>query len=489
MSNTADRILGSIFYRDSADKDAASKNALRVKSFEGVFEDPMDRKIWSTVEEFLLTNSRAPSYALLKTKFEAAGEEALLERLKDVEHLEMFPPEDFFQLLDIRMEEKSRDQFDNLLAVASQINSDGFLDEEKKETLKGSREACKYVITNAADMMYRDRQGLKLRGDVRDETVEEMQRYLKAEQDPGNQVGILTGLDCIDQKTKGIKKGEMWILAGFSSHGKTTLALNVLHSAITRGYNVFYMSMEMGRDQIKEIIYSIHSGHSKFEGIHPPLRLDDIRYGNLTPEGKKFYFDHVLKDFRDNPEYGRYYVMQPNSAVTPKILQAEAELVHHQEFDVDLIVPDYAGLMAPDHYFRDWRAGLNSILKNLKQMCLSFSGGDKVAILTPFQINRDGMREAAGNNGVYKDLKCLSDANEADRSSDVVLAIYADEDMKLRNEAVLTQLKGRDTGCAEPTMLHANFAARIIKDVGEAVTNTEEALMEELDSLAMEVDV
>lgn len=480
--NTTDKILASVFYRKPEDIEQASKNALRVKSYTGVFEDPLDQKIWQTIEDFLLSNSRAPSHALLKTKFEQAGEEALIERLKDVEHAEIFPAQDFFHLLDLRMEEKNKEQFNNLLATAAQINSDGHKD--GNQVLRGSRDACKYVLTGAADMMYRDSHGQKLRGDIRNETKDAMQRYLKAEMDPGNQVGILTGLDCIDQKTKGIKKGEMWILAGFSSHGKTTLALNMLHSAIVRGYNVFYMSMEMSREQIKEIIYCIHSGHSKFEGIHKPLVLDDIRYGKLTPEAKAFYFDHVLKDFNENQEYGRYYVMQPNQVVTPKVLQAEAELVHHQEFEVDLIVPDYAGLMQPDHFFRDWRAGLNSVLKNLKQMCLSFSGGDKVAVLTPFQCNREGMREAANNNGIYKDLKCLSDANEADRSSDVVLAIYTDDELKARNEAVLTQLKGRDTGCAEPTMLHANLASRLIRDVGEEVADTEEALLEELDSLA-----
>lgn len=485
MINTSDKILAAVFYRDSRDAQEASRNALRVKSYSKVFTEDFDQRIWEFIDDYLLKNSKAPSYEILKLELERKGQLALVERLRDLEDIPVFPSADFFRLLEISFEDQRKQALNNVLATAMQINGEVGQKVDGK-VLQGPSDACKYLITSAAELAYQDPHGVQLRGNIRDpaEIRATMHSYLQTEQDPGNQVGILTGLDTIDEKTKGIKKGEMWLLAGFSSHGKTTVALNIAHQAIVRGNNIFFMSMEMSRQQIKEILYCIHSGHSKFEGQHPPLKLDDIRYGKLTADAKAFYFDAVLADFEKNSTYGQVHVMQPTTAVTPKSLQAEAELVHHQECEVDLIVPDYAGLMEPDRSFSDWRAGLNSVMKDLKQLARNFAGGSSVALLSPFQTNREGMREAAGNGGVYKDLKCLSDANEADRSSDIVLATFTDDAMKLRNEAVLTHLKGRDTGCAAPVTLHANFASRVVKDVGTDIPDSSEKLLEELDALA-----
>jgi hypothetical protein len=304
--------------------------------------------------------------------------------------------------------------------------------------------------------------------------------YLQVKDNPASSVGILTGFHAIDLKTQGIRKGDLWMVVGFTSDGKSTVSLNIAHNAVTRGYNVLFVSLEMGRHQLRDIVYCIHAGHRKFRTQHKPLDLENIRRGTLTPSEEDFYFGKVIDDFQNNPTYGTLNIVQPEDAWSVKRLRAEAELYHRQvDKGLDLIIVDYVNMMLHDSGIRDTNEALNRTIKDLKQMANTFSNGDRVGILSPFQANRDGRKRADENGGVY-DLMACSNAHEAERSSDVVAAIYSSSELKRSKEAVISMLKGRDTGCCEPFRTFADFSCRLISDANLPAPTSDEAWIEEL---------
>jgi replicative DNA helicase len=92
----------------------------------------------------------------------------------------------------------------------------------------------------------------------------------------GGQIsGLATGFADLDAKTCGMHPGDLIIVAGRPSMGKTAFALNVAeHVAVNEGKPVLVFSMEMGKKQLSE--RSIASLGS--------LPMDVIRSGQLSDE-------------------------------------------------------------------------------------------------------------------------------------------------------------------------------------------------------------
>jgi replicative DNA helicase len=65
-------------------------------------------------------------------------------------------------------------------------------------------------------------------------------------QNPGKLAGMSWGLAGLDTKTGGLKRGEMLVMAGRPSMGKTALALCVARATASAGEATYFQSLEMG---------------------------------------------------------------------------------------------------------------------------------------------------------------------------------------------------------------------------------------------------
>ena len=84
----------------------------------------------------------------------------------------------------------------------------------------------------------------------RSEVVERIDELYHRDNDSGV-TGVPTGFHDLDQKTSGLQPGDLIIVAGRPSMGKTTLALNVAeNAAFGAGLPVAVFSMEMSVDQL-----------------------------------------------------------------------------------------------------------------------------------------------------------------------------------------------------------------------------------------------
>lgn len=231
----------------------------------------------------------------------------------------------------------------------------------------------------------------------------------------------------------------------------TTFALNwVYRAAFLLQWNVYYLSLEMPVDQLQRIMYVMHSNHPKFQGQGWPkltyrlVRDGEDEEGNPITEHQLDFYYHLIDDIEQNRGrgYGSLYVHSPDEDMTiPKLKQA-LEL-RHAQVPVHMCVIDHFALMKPAQYSGNYYTDLNSILRDAKRLALSFNQGERLALLGLLQINRQGKLDAEKNDGVYK-MQALADANEAERSSDVITTTFLDTDLRARARTKFGCLKNRD---------------------------------------------
>src|SRR5579863_2225701 len=393
------------------------------------FSNEVDQSIFDELQNHFHQFNSLPSYQTLVDFFETSNDIAALDRLKEVKEAEAYIQTNFKRLVDKLLEEERDRNLDILLKDTAKIKSVG-LQLDKFTKLHGVQDAVKHFF-NEADKLISVQKGGKLRGDVTEDADEVLAEYHEQKTNP--KIGRVTGLEQIDNYCKGLRPGEMMLVAGFVGELKTTFALNYAYNtAIIYGWNAMYFSLEMKYEQIRKIIYAMHSSHPKFTDPNSPdfheaapLDYRDIRDGSLSKIGEDL-LQKVAKDLKKtrewkNPKtgktvpYGRIIVERPTDDTTIPEIKLRAEIQNKKD-ELGLLIVDHAGLVENPggRRYSDYAIALNYVMKDAGKLALNFNDGKGIPVLVPFQTNRTGWTEANKNNGEYK-LTALSYANEAER--------------------------------------------------------------------------
>jgi replicative DNA helicase len=75
-----------------------------------------------------------------------------------------------------------------------------------------------------------------------------LQNYLERRR----QFAIRTGFDRLDRMTCGMRPGQLWVLAAFTSGGKSTFARNIALNAARRGEPNAFITLEMSEDEVTD---------------------------------------------------------------------------------------------------------------------------------------------------------------------------------------------------------------------------------------------
>jgi hypothetical protein len=429
------------------------KNFLSVQQAQLPLADAEDLELWQYLSSFAQQYGKLPHPQSITDYLERENEVTTLERLKEVISIrKTYSGADFEHLV---FEEVERDRTQTMhiaLKTANDILFDGLTLKEKGKTVtyRGYRDALNYLMSRA-DLLTSTAGGARTRADIVDDTqsaLDEFERVLTADKLTW---GCITGLDDIDVVCRGIKPGELWTHAAFTSELKTTFALNWAYRAtFLLQWNVYYLSLEMPVDTIQRIMYVMHANHPKFQGKGWPkityrlIRDGEDEEGNpISPEQEEFY-RHIIADVEENKgkAYGSLFVHSPDEDMTvPKLKQALE--TRHAQTPVHMCVLDHFALMKPEKHSGNYYTDLNSILRDSKRLSLTFNQGERIAVLGLLQINRNGKLEAEKNDGVYK-MQALADANEAERSSDVITTTFLNQDLRARGRTRFGCLKNRD---------------------------------------------
>ncbi|HEX7044502.1 MAG TPA: replicative DNA helicase [Burkholderiales bacterium] len=221
----------------------------------------------------------------------------------------------------------------------------------------------------------------------------------------GTVTGVPTGFTDLDEKTSGLQKSDLIIIAGRPSMGKTTFAMNIAeNAAVGHKIPVAVFSMEMPGTQLAmRMMASL--GRINSHRIRTG-KLDDEDWPRLTSAVSLLSEAPIFID--DTP------------ALTPMELRARARRIK-REHDLGLIIIDYLQLMqAGEGAASENRATeISNITRALKGLAKELD----VPIIAMSQLNRS-LEQRTDKRPVMSDLR---ESGAIEQDADVILFIYRDE--------------------------------------------------------------
>lgn len=328
---------------------------------------------------------------------------------------------------------------------------------DKGQLIQGHAEARALALGRFAEI---DR-GLAMQhapeGDVRGEGQEILKEYAAAENErrTGKNRGISFGIPALDEKVDGINPGELGLIVGYSSDGKTSLCVQLAWSAaVEQGKNVVLLTTETLRPQIRRRIISRHSCWEPF-GIDGGINSRDIKRGTIPKQLLK-PFQEVVNDFDTNPGHGHCYVVQVPRGATMAYTEQKLLSISKQ-FGIDLVIGDYLALWRPEQRRESVREELAGILKSAKQVATTFADGLGVPFVSPWQVSR--MARAEAERLGYYTTAALSETAEATNTPDLIVSLLAPMDNDQRIAQIKAQvMKNRDGEKANSIELSVDYA-------------------------------
>lgn len=478
-------LLRSTFVCSPSDRpDLLLRNYLDLVNSGLGFETPADIVVWEFIQRFVQTHNHVPDYSTLTTHFKHVRETTVLDRLEELRALPARDRGDFQIRLETKAEERRVRIISELIKEAAVITQTGLEVKEGKQTksLKGPTDAIRYIMDRSHEIVT-PTLGSRLDGEVTSDGEDYVREYERVEADPLAGVGQHTGLEQMDTVLQGARRHELWIHAAFTGGLKSTFALNwAYNQSVYYHHDSAFFSLEMPYDQCRRILYSIHSSHEKFKAIRHKFGLqsdpdvtvglpyENMKCGTLDewhPNAKKFLVEYVVPDFNDpKNHYGKIHVKvaDPNKTdFTISDLRTQAEMLYTESPFATVFV-DHVGLMSPRRWVPNTTERLNEIIRDLKKLSMSFRNGQGIAVVSLFQIGRQGWQDATKRkerHGVaLYNLTHLAYANEAEKSGDTITASWVDDDLVKQNRVQFQCLKSRDSAKFETFLARVEWPCR-----------------------------
>ena len=219
----------------------------------------------------------------------------------------------------------------------------------------------------------------------------------------GDITGIPTGFGEMDNKTAGLQRGDLIIVAGRPSMGKTTLAMNIAeNAAIAHRVPTAIFSMEMSAEQLS----------FRMIGSIGRVNQSHLRTGNLTDEDWS-RIDSAVSIMSDAPLY-----IDDSPALSPTEVRARARRLK-REHDLGLIVIDYLQLMAVTGTKENRATEISEISRSLKALAKEL----KVPVVALSQLNRS-VEQRTDKKPVMSDLR---ESGAIEQDADLIVFIYREE--------------------------------------------------------------
>ncbi len=216
--------------------------------------------------------------------------------------------------------------------------------------------------------------------------------------------GIPTGYTDLDQKTAGLQPGDLIIVAGRPSMGKTAFSINIGENvAIETGMPVAIFSMEMGCSQLV----------MRMLGSVGRLDQQRLRTGRLLEDDWP-RLTYALGKLNEAPIF-----IDETPALNSLELRARARRLHRQCGKLGLIIIDYLQLMSSVTSGENRATEISEISRSLKALAKELN----VPIIALSQLNRS-LEQRPNKRPVMSDLR---ESGAIEQDADVILFIYRDE--------------------------------------------------------------
>ncbi|MRW87762.1 replicative DNA helicase [Pseudoduganella sp. FT26W] len=216
--------------------------------------------------------------------------------------------------------------------------------------------------------------------------------------------GVPTGFIDLDRMTSGLQGGDLVIVAGRPSMGKTAFSVNIGENvAIEAGLPVAIFSMEMGGAQLA----------MRMLGSVGQLDQHRLRTGRLNDEDWP-RLTHAIQKMNDAQVF-----IDETPALNPIEMRARARRLARQCGKLGLIIVDYLQLMQGSKPGDNRASEISEISRSLKGLAKEL--GCPVIALS--QLNRS-LEQRPNKRPVMSDLR---ESGAIEQDADVIIFLYRDE--------------------------------------------------------------
>lgn len=288
-----------------------------------------------------------------------------------------------------------------LITVADEISGKAFSPQGKE--VKQILDEAESQIFSIAEEGARGAQGFQAIKPLLAQVVERVDELYN--RDGGNDItGVPTGFSDLDRMTSGLQPGDLIIVAGRPSMGKTAFSVNIGENvAIESGLPVAIFSMEMGGVQLA----------MRMLGSVGQLDQHRLRTGRLSDEDWP-RLTHAIQKMNEAQMY-----IDESPGLNSIELRARARRLARQCGKLGLIIVDYLQLMAPTSAGENRATEISEISRSLKALAKEL--GCPVIALS--QLNRS-VEQRQNRRPVMSDLR---ESGAIEQDADLILFIYRDE--------------------------------------------------------------
>jgi replicative DNA helicase len=267
--------------------------------------------------------------------------------------------------------------------------------------------------------------------------------------------GVPSGFRDLDDLTTGFQKGDLIIVGGRPSMGKTAFALNVAqHVGLQLKEPVAIFSLEMAREQLAIRMLCAEA----------MVNSNSIRKGFIKKEDW-----HKLTSAASNLT-GAPIFIDDSSGITVLELRAKARRLKI-EHGLSLIIVDYLQLMRGKGSFERREQEISDISRSLKALAKELS----VPVIAVSQLNRS-VEQRRPPKPILADLR---ESGAIEQDADVILFLYRDEvynkeAKRGHSEIIIAKQRNGPTGTVDLAFISTctrflNMIDRDTEDVGEDV--------------------
>ena len=306
-----------------------------------------------------------------------------------------------------------------LITIGYELAQNGY---QELEPVEGMAETAQTKLLN---LFHFDTSTVHKIGQVVDQVFGVIQKNVEND---GQMIGIGTGLTEFDKHSGGLALSDLVIIAGESSHGKTSLALTIVNNAAKRfGAKIAFYSLEMSNMQLTARLMSQESGVNSNTLLHRRMAQEMVNHvakSTWKLSDADIYFDD---NFGTNVE---------------KILRSIRSMVIKYEINVAVI--DYLQLVsATIHGNKEQQTAY--IARAFKNIAKELN----ICVIALSQLSR--------GDGGKPTLNRLRDSGQIEEAADVVMFTYRpvkhgrDYDEPFKNidpthTALIDVAKGRNIG-------------------------------------------
>jgi replicative DNA helicase len=285
-----------------------------------------------------------------------------------------------------------------LIEVSTQISSRAYSGTEDAADLLDEAEQAMFSISDA-----RTRQGFVRVSDIIEPTIKRVEKLYEEKKAV---TGVETGFADLDHLTSGFQAGDLIVVAGRPSMGKTALAMNMAgHVAIRNKLGVGIFSLEMSTEQLLMRILCSEARVSSHR----------LRTGYLKDKDWPLLIT-AAGELADAPIY-----IDETPAMNVLEMRAKARRLR-AEANMGLLVVDYLQLMRGVGRSDNRQQEISEISRGLKSLAKEL----KVPVVALSQLSR-AVETRSDRRPMLSDLR---ESGAIEQDADVVMFVYREEHYK-----------------------------------------------------------